>query len=67
MRCNVGGWDRTVRILLGLALVVVGFALLRNATGYVVGAVGLIPLLTGLTGRCPLYLPLGLSTCRRRG
>lgn len=59
MTKNVGGIDRIVRILLGLALVAMG---LYNQSWW--GAVGLIPLITGLVGWCPMYLPLKVSTAK---
>ncbi|KAA6185801.1 DUF2892 domain-containing protein [Thiohalocapsa marina] len=59
MKQNVGGIDRWLRIALGLVLVVWG---LWAQTWW--GAIGLVPLLTGAIGWCPLYLPLGLSTCK---
>jgi hypothetical protein len=51
--------ERGLRIALGLALV--GFA----ATGTIGawGYVGVVPVLTGLLGSCPLYTLLGFSTC----
>lgn len=51
--------ERAVRVALGLALV--GLA----ATGTVGawGWVGVVPVLTGLVGSCPLYTLLGFSTC----
>ncbi len=60
MKFNVGGIDRALRIVAGLALVV--FA----ATGTVGawGWLGVILLLTGMVRFCPLYLPTGISTCR---
>lgn len=61
MKRNVGGIDRMLRILAGLALlslVVVGPKTLW-------GLVGLVPLATGLIGWCPPYAILGISTCRR--
>lgn len=57
MTKNVGGIDRIVRLLLGLALI----ALALYAQNWW-GALGLVPLLTGLVGWCPLYLPLRLNT-----
>jgi type IV secretory pathway TrbD component len=59
MNKNVGGIDRIVRILLGLALVAMG---LYTQSWW--GAVGLVPLITGLVGWCPMYLPLKVSTAR---
>ena len=62
MKRNVGGIDRTLRIVLGLALM--GLA----ATGTVGawGWLGAIPLATGLIGWCPPYGLLGINTCKTR-
>ena len=58
MKPNVGGIDKVVRIVGGLALVV--WAL----TGGPVWAwIGVVPLATGLTGFCPVYPLLGMNTC----
>ncbi len=59
MKLNVGGLDRTLRI--GAGLVLIGLA----ATGTVGawGWIGVVPLLTGAVGFCPVYPLLGLSTC----
>lgn len=58
MKRNVGNIDRVIRIVIGLAILLAGFYF-----GSWWGAVGLVPLLTAAIGWCPLYLPLGLSTC----
>lgn len=59
MKLNVGGLDRSLRIAAGLVLV--GLA----ATGTVGawGWIGIVPLLTGAVGFCPVYPLLGLNTC----
>lgn len=64
MKCNVGGMDRIVRIMLGLALFFVGYVGLFS-TGVTVAfyAVGAIALISGLFRFCPLYLILGVNTC----
>ena len=59
IRPNLGAVDRTLRILLGLALLGLTFFGPKTAWGYL----GLVPLMTGLVGFCPLYRVLGLSTC----
>ncbi|MFB6130334.1 MAG: DUF2892 domain-containing protein [Salinigranum sp.] len=76
MQKNVGGYDRIVRLVLGLLLVVVGVAgyagLLALAVGPIPQAlgsviaflVGAILLVTGYTETCLLYLPFGFSTRR---
>ena len=58
MKCNVGGADRIVRVILGLLILGAG-VMLNNW----LGVIGLVPLLTGAAGRCLLYLPFGISTC----
>lgn len=62
MKSNVGGLDRILRIVLGLALV----ALTLTGTIGVWGWVGVVPLLTAAMGWCPLYTVLGFSTCPAR-
>lgn len=62
MEHNVGGIDRTVRILAGLALLSLVVLLEGNARWW--GLVGLVPLATGLLGWCPAYLPFGIKTCK---
>jgi len=58
---NVGNIDRGLRILLGIALIGMALAGVIGFWGYV----GLVPLLTGAIGSCPLYSLLGMSTCKR--
>jgi hypothetical protein len=59
MKSNVGGIDRILRIVAGVALV---GATLAGAIGPW-GWVGVVPLATGLFNFCPLYTVLGFSTC----
>ncbi len=61
---NVGGYDRVFRIVAGLVLIALGFFVLSGTWGTIIGIVGFIPLLTGLVGWCPLYLPFKFSTRR---
>ena len=61
MKANIGGIDRTLRILAGIALLALVFVLENDARW--LGLIGLVPLATGLTGYCPAYALFGLSTC----
>ena len=61
MKCNVGNADKTIRIAVGLILIVL--ALLGTIGWW--GYLGIIPLLAGVVGNCPLYTLLGISTCKR--
>jgi len=58
MSNNVGSADRWVRVLIGIALLALVFYGPKTAWGYL----GLIPLITGLFGYCPLYRTLGRKT-----
>ena len=59
MKSNVGGIDRPLRIIAGIAILGAGYYYQSMW-----GAVGLIPLITGAIGWCPLYLPFGMSSCK---
>jgi hypothetical protein len=57
---NTGILDRTARVVVGaflLALVFVGPEVPW-------GLVGIVPLVTGVSGTCPIYRALGVSTAR---
>ena len=56
---NEGTLDRTLRVIVGLALLLLVFVGPKSLWGLV----GLVPLVTGLVGSCPLYSLLGLRTC----
>ena len=59
MKSNVGGIDKILRIVVGLALV--AWALVGG--GPVWAWIGVVPLATGLLGACPLYALMGINTC----
>jgi hypothetical protein len=59
MKTNVGGIDRILRIVLGLALI----ALTLSGTIGAWGWIGVVPLATAAFGFCPLYTMLGFSSC----
>ena len=61
MKQNIGFIDRFVRIAIGVSLLALTLFLEGNARWW--GLVGLVPLLTGIAGSCPMYSMLGLSTC----
>jgi hypothetical protein len=58
---NVGGIDRILRIVAGIAVLLLFFMLEGNARYWAL--LGLVPLLTGLFRFCPAYSLLGLNTC----
>jgi hypothetical protein len=62
MKANVGGVDRVIRIVAGLALI----AWVLFANGPVWAWIGVVPLATGLINYCPAYGLLGMSTCKTK-
>jgi Protein of unknown function (DUF2892) len=59
MKANVGGIDRVLRIVIGLALIALAVTGTIGAWGWV----GVVPLATAALGFCPLYTVLGFSSC----
>ena len=59
MSRNEGNIDRALRIIAGLALLALVFVGPQTTWGWI----GIVPLVTGLVGFCPLYRLLGINTC----
>ncbi|MFN3881043.1 MAG: DUF2892 domain-containing protein [Nitrincola lacisaponensis] len=59
MKVNVGGIDKIARILVGAILLIL--AIMGTGTPWT--WIGILPLITGLAGRCPAYSLLGINTC----
>ncbi|WP_162630587.1 YgaP family membrane protein [Paracoccus endophyticus] len=62
---NMGSLDRVIRVVVGLALLA-GFFLNTTAEWRWLYLLGIVPLMTGLAGTCPMYSILGVNTCARR-
>ena len=63
MWTNESSIDRSVRIVIGIA--VISLVVIGPKTMW--GLLGLVPLLTGAVGFCPLYRLLGIGSCAARG
>lgn len=59
MKTNEGKVDRLVRVIIGLSLLSLTFVGPQSPWGLV----GLVPLLTGAVGFCPVYRMFGFNTC----
>lgn len=58
LKRNESNLDRILRVVAGLVLISLVFV----GPMTVLGWVGLVPLITGLVGSCPIYNLLGLNT-----
>ena len=59
---NEGTLDRIVRVVLGLAVLSLVFVGPQTPWAWI----GIVPLVTGMVGWCPLYALLGVSTCGKK-
>jgi amino acid transporter len=58
LKNNIGKIDRIIRIVVGIILVGNVFYALQNPIGWL----GVILIVTGIAGICPLYSILGINT-----
>lgn len=61
MQANVGTLDRSLRIAVGLILIVLSLTGVIGLWGWL----GVVPLATGFLRFCPLYPVFGISTCKK--
>lgn len=64
MEKNVGGADRVIRFIVGIALISMLF-LVDGGVKWI-GLLGFVMLFTAFVGFCPLYKPFGINTCKRK-
>lgn len=62
-KTNEGTFDRVLRVIVGLGLLVWFFVDQGQGPWHYAKLIGIVPLLTGLFGTCPVYSMLGISTC----
>ena len=61
-KTNEGTVDRALRVIVGVVLLAL-FFLYPDASWRYFALIGIVPIVTGLVGWCPLYSMLGMSTC----
>ncbi len=67
MKTNMGSIDRTVRVILAIAVVALYSANVISGTAAIILlALAGIFILTSMVSFCPLYFPFGLSTLRKK-
>lgn len=65
MKKNMGGADRTIRILLALGVgALYYFNVITGTLAYVLLALAAIFVLTSFISFCPLYTLFGINTCK---
>lgn len=67
MKHNMGIEDRIIRLIAAIAVgVLYGLGYISGVLAIVLGVVAVAFFVTSLIGWCPLYLPFGLSTLRKK-
>ncbi len=67
MKKNMGSTDKGIRIVIALVIAALYyFKVIEGTLAYVLIAFALIFLLTSFISFCPLYLPFGLNTCKKK-
>jgi len=67
MKKNMGSIDKVIRVLVAIAFSILYFTgTVTGMFGYVLLGLGAIFLLTSVISFCPLYLPFGISTCKKK-
>jgi len=67
MKKNMGSTDKVIRILIALIIGVLYYTgIISGTTALFLGIFAVIFVLTSLISFCPLYLPLGISTCKKK-
>lgn len=68
---NVGTVDRAARGVIGITALILAFTVFHvtkaEIPGVIAAVVGVVMLLTAAIGMCPLYVPMKMSTCGRKG
>ncbi len=67
MKKNMGSTDKIIRIIIALLIGVLYYTgTISGTTALVLGILALVFAITSLLSFCPLYLPLGISTCKKK-
>jgi Protein of unknown function (DUF2892) len=67
MKKNMGSTDKIIRILIAIVIGILYYTGTISGTAAVVlGIFAIVFVLTSLISFCPLYPPLGISTCKNK-
>lgn len=67
MKKNMGSTDRIIRVMLALVMSYLYYqGIIGGTVGMILLILSVVFVLTSLIGFCPLYLPLGVNTCKTK-
>ena len=66
MKKNMGGTDKIIRLLIAVIFFLLFFTgIVSGMFGGILVALGSVFVITSFIGTCPLYLPFGISSCKK--
>ncbi len=67
MKKNMGTTDKIIRIVIAVLFAVLFFTkTVTGVAGIILLVLAAVFILTSLIGSCPLYLPFGINTCKKK-
>ena len=67
MKKNMGALDKSLRILAAIIIALLYYLnVIEGTTAYILIGIAIIFLVTSFMNFCPLYVPFGLNTCKRK-
>jgi hypothetical protein len=67
MKKNMGTIDKTIRFIVAIVFAILYFTnIVTGTVGIVLLVLGAVFVLTSLISFCPLYLPFGINTCKKK-
>lgn len=67
MKKNMGPTDKIIRLIVALILATLSYmGVVTGTVGIVFYAVAIVFALTSMISFCPLYVPFGISTCKKK-
>jgi hypothetical protein len=61
---NLGNSERLARIVFGTGLIFLSIAWNSAFSGCVLAVIGLVAIITGMVGRCPLFALFNINSCK---
>lgn len=67
MKKNIGNVDKTIRILVAVVIAILYFTdLISGTLAIILGILAIVFVLTSFISFCPLYLPFGINTLKKK-
>lgn len=67
MKKNIGNVDKTIRILVAVVIAILYFTdVISGTLAIILGILAIVFVLTSFISFCPLYLPFGINTLKKK-